>query len=561
MPLLIALFVIGVILFFVYLFLLAWVLILIVGVAFLPLMTVAIVGAYVMAASMPLVYLVKIRDAVDGPNALPSKLKRGEVLGEGPRGEMHGHGWDKAWPTYFPHQAKTDFHVVVARMWRISLTFLRWPWRVIASVWNRADGLIRWLWWVPIIVAMVPLLAIPFTIFSILLIVLSCAFMGVLYLVMAAIAVVSRGVGMAYGFLDRSKRKRESRTLQCTSTACYRTTLVPGFRCPGCGQVHRLLVPGPLGIFSRLCECGTKLPTTASRASKLQFTVVCPYCDVELGVTAGSRPTVLVPVIGPVGAGKTTFFASAVQGMAELASAKGGSFEPGNPVAGQFLQLVRSGGMMPKTAVGRPEVMAFEARTDGEVHDLQLVDAAGEHFVNWDSSQQLTYIDSASAWVLIVDPLMFSEVRARLEEEGVHIGTTLIGSGDMRDAYASVVDRYKASAGSLRGKSLAIVLSKADVLAQVPEWEGLGSPESVRELLLQHGGRNLLTGAELDFSKIDYFAAESRTREGLDPRRDPVAVIDWALSKKSVRLKFLETDAAIAPDQATLPAPAMIDER
>lgn len=71
MPLLIALFVIGVILFFVYLFLLAWVLILIVGVAFLPLMTVAIVGAYVMAASMPLVYLVKIRDAVDGPNALP----------------------------------------------------------------------------------------------------------------------------------------------------------------------------------------------------------------------------------------------------------------------------------------------------------------------------------------------------------------------------------------------------------------------------------------------------------------------------------------------------------
>ncbi|MGP9604169.1 hypothetical protein ACT3SY_15310, partial [Brachybacterium sp. AOP42-E1-35] len=59
----------------------------------------------------------------------------------------------------------------------------------------------------------------------------------------------------------------------------------------------------------------------------------------------------------------------------------------------------------------------------------------------------------------------------------------------------------------------------------------------------------------------DYFAAESRTREGLDPRRDPVAVIDWALSKKSVRLKFLETDAAIAPDQATLPAPAMIDER
>ena len=69
----------------------------------------------------------------------------------------------------------------------------------------------------------------------------------------------------------------------------------------------------------------------------------------------------------------------------------------------------------------------------------------------------------------------------------------------------------------------------------------------VRQLLFNHGADNLLRGAELDFEKISYFAVESRDREALDPSRDPVRVIDWALAQKRLKLSFMPVAAQPAP--------------
>ncbi|MFV4912191.1 hypothetical protein PFZ49_01155 [Microbacterium lacticum] len=545
-----------------YLFALGFVIVAVSTVAFVPLVLLAAVAAYLFAAVVPLVLLTSERWAQPRSANLttPAEVVAGNVLGAAPRGEMAYHGWDHAWPNYFPYQAQRDFRFVVAVMNRVSRYFLVLPWRWVRALWNKSDGMARWLWWLPIIIGMIPTIAVPLTFFAVMLVLTSALFVGVLWVVMTVMTAIARLFGFVYGSTERSARRRASKELLCPH--CYRTTLIPGYRCATCGRTHRLLSPGPLGILTRTCECGSKLPTTATRAAALGLDVVCPYCDQDLGTTAGSRPTTLIPVIGSVGVGKTTFFASAVVGMNESVGSEG-TFAPTNPAAHQFYGLVESGAVLPKTAyAGRPEVMTFEASARGELHDIQLVDAAGEFFVTWETTRELTYIDSAACWVFIIDPLTLPDVRDKLDAHGVALGSTVVGTGSAGDAYSSVSDRYKQGRGELKSKSLAIVVSKADLLTQVPEWAELGtSSRAVRELLFEHGADNLLRKLELDFATLAYFAVEAQSRDRLPRHRDPVRVVDWALAQKRLRLSFLGEvplePQPVAAERTTTPVPTI----
>jgi hypothetical protein len=552
MPILILLLVAFVLLGF-YVWALWTVLFLIFSVAFIPLVVIAAVLAYGFAMVAPLVLLTSKKWQSDRAQGLttPDEVVAGHVLGERPSGEMAAHGFDSAWPNYFPYQAKRDFKFVALMVKDVCFRFFAMPWRWTAKLWSKSGRIARWLWWVPVIMFMLSTVGVAMTVFAAFSIIAASIFVATLWIVMTATTWIVRLGGFVYGSSERASRRRAGKDLTCPS--CYRTTLIPGYKCSGCGRTHRLLQPGPLGIMSRTCACGTKLPTTATRAAAQQLEVVCPYCDAELGTTAGSRPTVLVPVIGHVGVGKTTFFASAVTGMTQIAHASAGTFNPTNSVAQQFSSLVSSVPVLPKTAfAGRPEVMTFEATLGGATHDIQLVDAAGEFFVNWESAQGLTYIDNAACWVFIIDPLTLPEVRDKLETAGVALGSTMVGTGDTGDAYASVVDRFKAAGGNLKSKSLAIVISKADLLVKVPEWSGLGTtPGDVRSLLLENGADNLIRGIELDFSSIGYFAIEAQSRDQLEPNRDPVRVVDWVLTQRRMQLSFLGKLEPVEPTVAT----------
>lgn len=557
MPILIAIF-FGFLLLALYLGALWALLVAIFAVAFIPLVLLAAVFAYCFAMIAPLVLLTAKpwRDGRAQDLATPDEVVAGGVFKRRPSGEMAAHGFDNAWPNYFPYQAERDFKFVAAEMKAVCVWFLATPWRWTAKLWGKSRGMARWLWWVPVIVFMIATIGVAMTVFAAFSIIAALIFIMTLWVVMTATTWAVRLAGFVYGSSERASRQRAGKDLTCPS--CYRTTLIPGYRCSGCSRIHRLLQPGALGIVSRTCACGTKLPTTATKAAAQHLEVVCPYCDAELGTTAGSRPTVLVPVIGHVGVGKTTFFASAVTGMSQVAQASGGSFNPTNPAAQHFSSLASSVSVLPKTAfAGRPEVMTFEASVGGAIHDIQLVDAAGEFFVNWESAQGLSYIDNAACWVFIIDPLTLPEVRDKIESAGVALGSTTVGTGDTGDAYASVVDRFKAAGGNLKTKSLAIVMSKADLLVKVPEWSALGTvPGDVRSLLLVNGGDNLIRGIELDFSSIGYFAIESQSRTHLEPTRDPVRVIDWVLTRRRMQLSFLgksEPVITVAASPVTTP--------
>lgn len=556
MPYLI-IFLIAIFIVLLYIWLLGWLLFVIASAALGPLLLLALIASFVLAAVMPIILLTSSRWQEDRDRRLrtPDQVQAGAVLGRAPRGETAGWGWDHAWPTYFPYQAKGDFGFVANWMWHRSRAFFALPIKWASALWAITTGVVRLAWWLPVIIAMLVTIGIPSWIFAVFVTMFTFVFIAVLWVVMTAATLISRAFGEIYGSVERGRRRRAAKQLNCPNEECYRTTYFPGYECPTCGETHRSLQPGPLGVFQRVCACGTTLPSTASRAAAQKLTVVCPYCSTRLDASAGARPTVLVPVIGPVSAGKTTLFASAVRGMAALATERHGRLEPANDPARRFVELSRAGGVLPKTAdASRPQVMTFDVALDGGEYELQLVDAAGERFVTQESTGTLTYIDSSGAWVFVLDPLMLPEVRSRLDENAIQLGATKVGTGDLAGAYQSVVERFKAMNGDLKGKALAIVVTKADLLVQVPEWSDLGSSDSVKDMLGEAGAHNLVRSAEFDFKdELMFFATEAQTRQGLDPKRDPVRVIDWAIARRRMKLQFLG-DENNASDRATAPA-------
>lgn len=208
-----------------YLFALGFVIVAVSTVAFVPLVLLAAVAAYLFAAVVPLVLLTSERWAQPRSAILttPAEVVAGNVLGAAPRGEMAYHGWDHAWPNYFPYQAQRDFRFVVAVMTRVSRYFLVLPWRWVRALWNKSDGMARWLWWLPIIIGMVPTIAVPLTFFAVMLVLTSALFVGVLWVVMTVMTAIARLFGFVYGSTERSARRRASKpALVSAARSCPR---------------------------------------------------------------------------------------------------------------------------------------------------------------------------------------------------------------------------------------------------------------------------------------------------------------------------------------------------
>lgn len=85
------------------------------------------------------------------------------------------------------------------------------------------------------------------------------------------------------------------------------TFTVPFFICPGCGTIHKHLVPGPYGIFRHTCICGMKLPSTFMNG-RSSLEARCPVCNTKLA-SSDSVPFV-IQMAGGTGAGKTVYAAA-----------------------------------------------------------------------------------------------------------------------------------------------------------------------------------------------------------------------------------------------------------
>lgn len=465
--------------------------------------------------------------------ATPDAVVAGKVLGDAPKGRAKHFGWDRAWPAYNPHQAKRDANAVVAQAKRT------------------VKGAFGWLFDHEPVAAWVAVLLPSFVGYAIGAWISTLVWYLVMGLLGGVVYIVQQIGVLVYRSYDRLIRRRRKATLRCAK--CYRVTTAPNYRCSNtsCSTVHHDVRPGPLGIVHRRCGCGTRIPATVGGAAK-HLVTVCPFCLQDVPKGSGTRRVLPVPVIGAVGAGKTQFLFSGVVELQSRIESLGGSLTPISPIAETFLKAasvaITSGQRVAKTAwEDRPEGVPLVLALQGRELELQLMDAAGENFVDWERSQGLGYIATADVLLFILDPLALPKVteQLRVANKG---DVVPIAQGDPEDSYASVIDRLRAEDVRLGAKSLAIVLTKLDVLQALP---GLGSLDpsegaSIKSWLRSNGANGFIRRVDHDFKRVEYFAVDSYgTRDGLDVLH-PVRVLDWALKTTDPRLSVIPQLAPVA---------------
>ena len=482
--------------------------------SYLSLTTMSFVSGSVLGTWIPLSVLAGW--GTSSPVLLtPDRVVAGNAFRSGPSGPAEHYGWDRAWPTYIPFQAKSDANAVRLEV----LHWLRKTGRLLlgpAMVGDLSGGIVHSKGIVDFIrfaIMIGPFLAVFLGIAMSLLI-----WTVVMIAVGLTITIGQRifqSVFQAIGWFALTRRRA---SMVCTQ--CYAETRVPSYECTNadCPVVHRDIRATRLGVISRRCECGSNLPTTVLRASR-RMTVRCPTCDTPQSEGAGTRRTVLVPVIGESNAGKTHLLASAMAHLSTRLSADGGELVPLSPMASNglnnFTSVMDVGSSMANTSVTHsPLVYDFMTRRSRRRSvEMHFIDAAGQHFSSWESTSSLRYLDNALALLFVVDPLSLDHCRARLERMDSRLPVQVAPGKATDAAYLSAVNRMRQENVPLHERRLGVVLTKTDILREVSiAFMGSTDSDAIRKWLIACGEDRLVKRMELDFKRVDYFMVDSMSK-------------------------------------------------
>jgi hypothetical protein len=478
----------------------------------------------------------------------PEDLVDGLVIKHKPISPNAEHGWDSSWPNYMPYQATQDaqavrreahLHVTAFWVWwtsKMSRDAATSGGNIIGGFFGALGrGVPRVLW--------TALMFPPFLGY----------FIGVWIstltwiLVMAAVGLTVTALQqlglLAYRLFDVGDRRRLHASVKCPH--CYGVSELPGYHCsnPDCNVIHYTMLPGPLGLFTRRCSCGTRLPNTVSAAAK-RLDTVCPFCGESLAGGSGARQTVQVALIGSIGAGKSKFIDAVIVELTRVMHDIGGSIEPLNSDAKQYFEQAsgrrQQGAPTSKTPYGKSVVgLPFLVQKDKTQVEIQVLDVAGEAFTSWDETAKLRYLDSAEGIVLVLDPLALPEIKEKLQRS-TYANSVLLATGDQEEAYGAAIDRLRAESVPLEKRGLAVALSKGDILSNLPVAASLdtGDSAAVRQWLIDNGSDLLVRRFEKDFREVHYFVVDSMYRRELHVPLNPWWVMDWLLTESNSPIKL-----------------------
>jgi hypothetical protein len=470
----------------------------------------------------------------------PADLVDGTVIKRKPRSPNAEYGWDSAWPNYMPYQALEDARAV--RLEAVRHVGIFWTWFTSKMPGGKGastgSGTARFLTSLG--------RSIPKVLWTALVL---PAFLGyflgawastlVWFVVMTILGVVvtlGQQVGLGlYTLFDVGDRRRLRASVKCPD--CYGESHLPGYRCsnPSCPVVHWTMLPGPLGLVTRRCSCGIQLPNTVSSAAR-KLIPVCPYCRKDLVAGSGARHTLQLALIGSIGAGKTRLLDAMLIELARTLDDIGGSIAPLNPAADQYFQQAsarrQQAAPTAKTQHERPVGLPFLVRKDKIGVELQVMDAAGEAFANWEETAKLRYLDTADGIVLVLDPLALPEIHDHLRRSQ-YANSILLATGDQEESYGAAIDRLRAESIPLEKRGLAVVLTKGDVLTKLPVAAAIDLSDSVsiRQWLLDNGSDLMVRRFEKDFRDVRYFVVDSMLKRDSHTPLNPWWVIDWLLTE------------------------------
>jgi hypothetical protein len=328
------------------------------------------------------------------------------------------------------------------------------------------------------------------------------------------------------------------RGAEASCPKCYYVSPRPAYQCPGCSQLHRDVRPGRLGIVSRRCQCGTRMPTMVLRAA-WKLTAVCQRCDEPLRQGAAAVRDVRVPIFGDVSAGKTRFLYAALESLV-VDGERGGpavafpdaqSREQGE----RALAIIRSGQDTMKTSEQLPRALSCRLGSGATATLLHLFDAAGERYRAAAGHEELGFLETGHGLIYVIDPFAVGPVRDRLSgHSGAAADLARGATGDPESAYGEVVSRLRGGGVQPGSQRLAVVVSRADLLEEY----GVDLPsdsDAVSEWLYDAGLHNLVLAATQEFAEVRYFAVASQSSNRTGPGTDPGTPLRWLLRARGLR--------------------------
>lgn len=515
-----------------------------------------LVGGLLHGFAIPVQALAQGRAQV----ATPARMAAGELIKGPPPGENAAHGWDRAWPVYVPYQAGFDRQAVSALL----KDHVRAAWAFFTSkgpqsgrpaagwkdsLGQKALNVPYWLAWSVVALPLIGCFIIG-TATSVL------VWQVIMWLGQSLVALASAAVQAMLRRYESWSRRRAHQSMLCSH--CLRSSSSPAYRCSQCSAVHYVVQPGPQGLLHRVCECGAKLPNTVSGASR-RLKVVCPYCGQDMADGAGIRHVVVLPVIGAVAAGKTRFLRMSVVQVGDGLTGRG-SLRALSTEAKAFLkdshELVQAERHTVKTPHVMPRALQYHVvERGGKEIELNIIDAAGEFFGDWETSNELPFLEAAPAYVLLLDPLGLKDVHAEFTQTLPADQDDMdIAPPDQINAYHTVMDRLRAQGVDLSRRALLVVVSKADILRSLPCGEtlrGSASSDAVRQWLADNGMDAALQSFRMDFGTVEYFACDSMHHL---PHEDPVS--PWRVVSRVAALNDAAALQAEPAEPAGQPATA-----
>lgn len=359
------------------------------------------------------------------------------------------------------------------------------------------------------------------------------------------------------------RRRRSLVRTQAACTRCFHVTEWPAFRCPTCSRLHHDVRPGRLGLLFRRCECGTRLPTTASRAA-WKAVPVCKRCGAAQPLGTGAVRDIRIPVFGDVSAGKTRFVYASLASLM-VTAARGGldvSFpdQESQEQAEFGLDVIRSGRQTAKTSTNARVSLTVRLGSGRRSELVRLFDAAGEHFRSARRPDDLRFLDDGQGLVYILDPFSVEAITGRLGGlDAPEVQQAHAAAGDPELTYDEVVSRLRDGGVPASRGRVAVVVSKADLLRAGGVDLPVGS-RAIARWLWDLGVHNLVMSACRDFAEARFFTVAS---QDVPPAAadDPGAPLRWLLRAYGSRLPADPSDALDGDGTTAAPGPSGDDGR
>lgn len=330
-------------------------------------------------------------------------------------------------------------------------------------------------------------------------------------------------------------------SIQSRCPNCKRTSVVPLFECPSCGQLHPKLTPGPYGTFHRKCSCGESLPTTVFNG-RSSLKAYCPYDQTELA--SGGARQFGIQLVGNTSSGKTTFLAAFWHQYLESAKQDYSTAYKCFPQeAFDELEEWFQYGLSSSTSDMNSQMYSVLHERPGELpYQMTIYDVAGEAFENLDASIQQQQFKYCEGLIIVIDP------------------TAAAAEAD--NCITSFANEYKKLKGkhstALSDTPVAVIISKSDLYKkeiglpkiqirsrqrEIPEnmsaddVYSMTRDEMCRGFLEDHGFDTTLNLLDSEFSRVSFFSVSAMGHEPVeDTPYSPWGVqapVDWILAQSN----------------------------